>query len=91
MEHKRTGFSANVPPSNEINIQYFYFGQHDSYPQPPPRTRTRSLRLICAGLPRSATESLSHAFEELNYRPYHGWTLVSESNGAYIQEWAHLA
>ncbi|RAK87664.1 hypothetical protein BO79DRAFT_175378 [Aspergillus costaricaensis CBS 115574] len=62
-----------------------------SYPQPPPRTRTRPLRLICAGLPRSATESLSHALQELNYKPYHGWTLVSESNGGYIQEWANLA
>ncbi|PWY88289.1 hypothetical protein BO70DRAFT_394008 [Aspergillus heteromorphus CBS 117.55] len=61
-----------------------------SYPPPPPRTRTRPFRVICVGLPRSATESLSHALEKLGLRPYHGWNLVFDSP-EYIEQWARLA
>ncbi|RAL03914.1 sulfotransferase family protein [Aspergillus ibericus CBS 121593] len=60
------------------------------FPKPPPRVCTKPLRVICTGLPRSATESLSTALEQLGYQPYHGWDLVFDSPG-YIQEWAALA
>ncbi|PYI11734.1 hypothetical protein BO78DRAFT_413543 [Aspergillus sclerotiicarbonarius CBS 121057] len=60
------------------------------YPKPPPRVRTKPLRVICTGLPRSATESLRNALEQLGYKPYHGWDLVFDSP-EYIQEWCALA
>lgn len=38
------------------------------YPLPsPPKTRTKDLKVLCLGLPRSATESLSHALRKLGY------------------------
>ncbi|PYH92294.1 hypothetical protein BO71DRAFT_451506 [Aspergillus ellipticus CBS 707.79] len=61
-----------------------------SYPPFTPRTRHHPLRVICVGLPRSGTESLSRALTTLGLTPYHGWDLVFDSP-AYIQGWARLA
>ncbi|GKZ34156.1 hypothetical protein AbraIFM66950_004338 [Aspergillus brasiliensis] len=60
------------------------------FPQPPPRTRTKPLQVICVGLPRSGTESLSRALTQLGFQPYHGWDIVFD-DPPYTQGWAQLA
>ncbi|GKZ24930.1 hypothetical protein AbraIFM66951_011785 [Aspergillus brasiliensis] len=60
------------------------------FPQPPPRTRTNPLQVICVGLPRSGTESLSRALTQLGFQPYHGWDIVFD-DPPYTQGWAQLA
>ncbi|THC99771.1 hypothetical protein EYZ11_000701 [Aspergillus tanneri] len=60
------------------------------FSHPPPRVRTKPLQVICVGLPRSATESLSMALQKLGYTTFHGWDLVAEE-GTYIQGWNKLA
>ncbi|PYH92845.1 hypothetical protein BO71DRAFT_382826 [Aspergillus ellipticus CBS 707.79] len=60
------------------------------FPTPPPRTRTKPLRVICVGLPRSGTESLSQALSRLGFTPYHGWDVVFD-DPPYAQGWARLA
>ncbi|KAE8387034.1 P-loop containing nucleoside triphosphate hydrolase protein [Aspergillus alliaceus] len=69
------------------SVKRFVYG----YPKQPPRIRTKPLAVICVGLPRSATESLSVALEKLGYKTYHGWDLGLEENAAYTQQWAYLA
>ncbi|KAH8834827.1 hypothetical protein DL96DRAFT_1571915 [Flagelloscypha sp. PMI_526] len=59
-------------------------------PAPPKRTRTKPLRVICVGPPRSATESLSIALTKLGYTTLHGWDLQFD-NPAYLQQWVELA
>ncbi|RAK78949.1 sulfotransferase family protein [Aspergillus fijiensis CBS 313.89] len=61
-----------------------------SYPPPPPRHRTQPIRILCVGLPRSGTESLSLALTQLGYKPFHGWDLVFDT-AAHLQAWAQLA
>ncbi|PYH42537.1 sulfotransferase family protein, partial [Aspergillus saccharolyticus JOP 1030-1] len=61
-----------------------------SFPPPPPRTRTKPIRLLCVGLPRSGTESLSQALTQLGYTTFHGWDIFFDS-AAHIQAWAALA
>ncbi|RHZ54480.1 hypothetical protein CDV55_102630 [Aspergillus turcosus] len=60
-------------------------------PKPPARTRTKPMQVICVGLPRSATESLSVALQKLGLTPYHGWDISFEENAGYIEGWAKLA
>ncbi|RAK99300.1 sulfotransferase family protein [Aspergillus ibericus CBS 121593] len=61
-----------------------------TYPPPRPRPRTKPLQVICVGLPRSGTESLSLALTHLGFTTYHGWDVVFE-DPPYAQEWAKLA
>ncbi|OOF90678.1 hypothetical protein ASPCADRAFT_519085 [Aspergillus carbonarius ITEM 5010] len=61
-----------------------------SFPPPPPRTRTKPLQIICVGLPRSGTESLSLALTHLGYTTYHGWDIVFD-DPRYTERWARLA
>ncbi|KAF9892502.1 hypothetical protein FE257_001611 [Aspergillus nanangensis] len=58
-------------------------------PDPPPRTRTKPMQVICVGPPRSATESLSIGLQKLGLTTFHGWDLVFDKVN-YIQGWAHL-
>ncbi|KAH8834828.1 hypothetical protein DL96DRAFT_6657 [Flagelloscypha sp. PMI_526] len=58
-------------------------------PAPPKRIRTKPLRVICVGPPRSATESLSVALTKLGYTTLHGWDLQFD-NPAYLQQWVEL-
>ncbi|RAL10231.1 sulfotransferase family protein [Aspergillus homomorphus CBS 101889] len=58
-------------------------------PPAPPRTRTGPMRILCVGLPRSGTESLSLALTRLGYKTFHGWDLVFD-DAPYIQAWAKL-
>ncbi|PYI23996.1 hypothetical protein BO99DRAFT_457832 [Aspergillus violaceofuscus CBS 115571] len=60
------------------------------FPPPAPRHRTAPIRILCVGLPRSGTESLSLALTQLGYKPFHGWDLVFDT-AAHIQAWAQLA
>ncbi|KAL2850206.1 hypothetical protein BJY01DRAFT_245672 [Aspergillus pseudoustus] len=64
----------------------FFYG----YSNPPAHVRTKPLRVICVGLPRSATESLSIALQKLGYRTFHGWDLMAQS-GAELEGWTKLA
>ncbi|KAL3455770.1 hypothetical protein BJX64DRAFT_294729 [Aspergillus heterothallicus] len=64
----------------------FFFG----YAEPPARVRTKPLRVICVGLPRSATESLSIALQKLGYNTFHGWDLVAQE-GNHLEGWTKLA
>lgn len=60
-------------------------------PEPPPRTRTKSLKVICVGPPRSATESLQAGLIRLGYDyTYHGWDIVFEKPNR-ARSWARLA
>ncbi|KAJ3548649.1 hypothetical protein NM208_g898 [Fusarium decemcellulare] len=56
-------------------------------PEPPPRTRTKPMEVLCIGLPRSGTESLQHALLKLGYNhTYHGWDIVYETPN-YSPQW----
>ncbi|PGH00222.1 hypothetical protein GX51_05919 [Blastomyces parvus] len=66
--------------------EWFY-----SYPEPPPRVRTKPMQVICVGLPRSGTESLQHALIKLGYdHTYHGWDIILD-DPLYAQGWVRLA
>ncbi|PYH68031.1 sulfotransferase family protein [Aspergillus vadensis CBS 113365] len=60
------------------------------FPVPQPRIRTKPLQVICVGLPRSGTESLSRALTQLGFKTYHGWDIVFD-DPPYAQGWAQLA
>ncbi|EHA25662.1 hypothetical protein ASPNIDRAFT_43922 [Aspergillus niger ATCC 1015] len=60
------------------------------FPRPPPRIRTKPLQVICVGLPRSGTESLSRALTQLGFKTYHGWDIVFDEP-PYAQGWAQLS
>jgi hypothetical protein len=68
-------------------VQDFLYG----LPKPPGKVRTEPLQVICVGLPRSATESLSIGLHKLGLNSYHGWDIVFEEDQGYLQEWALLA
>jgi hypothetical protein len=63
------------------------------YGLPPatPRVRKTPLKIICVGLPRSATESLSESLQILGYKPHHGWDIVFAEHTAETQHWHTLA
>ena len=59
-------------------------------PEPPPRTRTQPMQVICPGFPRSATESLQNALQILGYDyVYHGFDILFEQP-QYYQAWVRL-
>ncbi|KAK7419644.1 hypothetical protein QQX98_003235 [Neonectria punicea] len=59
-------------------------------PEPPKRTRTKPMEVLCVGMPRSATESLQHALLTLGYdHTYHGWDIVYEEPN-YSEQWVRL-
>jgi hypothetical protein len=68
-------------------VQDFLYG----VPKPPGKVRTEPLQVICVGLPRSATESLSIGLHKLGLNSYHGWDILFEEDQGYPQEWALLA
>ncbi|KAH9993141.1 hypothetical protein F4779DRAFT_608898 [Xylariaceae sp. FL0662B] len=47
-------------------------------PEPAPRVRERPMEVLCVGMSRSGSESLSKALEILGYPTYHGWDLLLE-------------
>lgn len=59
-------------------------------PPAPKRFRTKPMRVICVGPPRSATESLAVALRELGYTTCHGWDLNCD-DPSYLQSWVTLA
>ena len=66
--------------------KYVYYS-----PEPPPRIRTKPLKIICVGPPRSATESLQAALQRLGYDAvYHGWDILFEEPNR-SQGWVRLA
>lgn len=67
-------------------LQQLFYG----YPQPAARKRTKPLEVLCLGLPRTGTESLSVALGTLGLPTYHGWDVVFESDGGKLQHLAGL-
>lgn len=58
--------------------------------EPPPRTRTKPMEVLCVGMPRTGTESLQHALLRLGYdHTYHGWDIIYEQPN-YAQQWVRL-
>ena len=59
-------------------------------PEPPARTRTKPLKVICVGPPRTATESLKEGLTKLGFEAYHGWDILFEQPNR-AQGWTRLA
>lgn len=55
------------------------------FPQPAPHKRSKPVEVLCLGLPRTGTESLSVALRTLGLPTYHGWDLVFEPDGSKLQ------
>lgn len=69
------------------------FLEHYVYhkPEPPPRSRTKPMEVLCVGPPRSATESLQQALISLGYDyTCHGWDILYEEPYR-MQGWVKLA
>ena len=62
-------------------IQRLLYG----FPEPAPHKRTKPVEVLCLGLPRTGTESLSVALRTLGLQTYHGWDLVFEPDGSKLQ------
>ncbi|KAE8167839.1 P-loop containing nucleoside triphosphate hydrolase protein [Aspergillus tamarii] len=60
------------------------------FPKPPSHKRTKPVEVLCLGLPRTGTESLSVALRTLGLQTYHGWDLVFEPDGRKLQLCAEL-
>lgn len=62
------------------------------YPQraPPPHVRTKPMQILCLGLPRTGTESLTIALRMLGYEVYHGWDMIFEQPSR-MRQWTLLA
>ncbi|PWY61993.1 hypothetical protein BO83DRAFT_404154 [Aspergillus eucalypticola CBS 122712] len=60
------------------------------FPEPAPRKRTKPIEVLCLGLPRTGTESLSVALRNLGLQTYHGWDLLFEPDGSKLQLCAEL-
>lgn len=59
--------------------------------EPPPRTRSKPMEVICVGPPRSATESMQQALSILGYDySYHGWDVMFETPHR-MPAWARLS
>lgn len=67
-------------------IQRLLYG----FPEPAPHKRTKPVEVLCLGLPRTGTESLSVALQKLGLDTYHGWDLVFEPDGRKIQHCQQL-
>lgn len=55
------------------------------FPSPAPHKRSKPVEVLCLGLPRTGTESLSVALRTLGLQTYHGWDLVFEPDGSKLQ------
>jgi hypothetical protein len=60
------------------------------FPEPTLHKRSKPVEVLCLGLPRTGTESLSVALRTLGLPTYHGWDLVFESDGGKLQLCAEL-
>lgn len=60
------------------------------FPKPPRRERTKPMQVLCVGISRSGTESLNLALRKIGLDTYHGWDMVAEENGGYLEEWYRL-
>lgn len=81
-----------MAPSPGIDSWWWRFLENYVYrlPEPPPRTRTKPMQVICVGPPRSGTESLQQALLTLGYDyTYHGWDIMFEENHR-MPAWARL-
>ncbi|KAJ5107198.1 hypothetical protein N7456_003873 [Penicillium angulare] len=54
-------------------------------PEPAPHKRSRPVEVLCLGMPRTGTESLSVALTTLGLDTYHGWDLVFEPDAKKLQ------
>lgn len=76
-----------------LNSTWWSFVENCIYstPEPPPRKRTETLKVICVGPPRSATESLQAGLQRLGYDAvYHGWDILFEEPSR-CRGWVRLA
>lgn len=62
-------------------LQRLFYG----FPEPTPHKRSKPVEVLCLGLPRTGTESLSVALRTLGLQTYHGWDLVFEPDGSKLQ------
>ncbi|KAJ5083161.1 hypothetical protein N7456_012588 [Penicillium angulare] len=62
-------------------LQRFIYG----FPPPPPHKRTKPVQVLCLGMPRTGTESLSVALRKLGIETYHGWDILFETDGSKLQ------
>ncbi|KAJ5692603.1 P-loop containing nucleoside triphosphate hydrolase protein [Penicillium macrosclerotiorum] len=62
-------------------LQRFLYG----FPEPALHKRSRPVQVLCLGLPRTGTESLSVALRTLGLETYHGWDVVFEPDGSKLQ------
>lgn len=60
------------------------------FPAPAPHKRTKPVQVLCLGLPRTGTESLSVALKTLGIETYHGWDVVFEPDGSKLQHLREL-
>ncbi|KAJ5138752.1 uncharacterized protein N7515_003600 [Penicillium bovifimosum] len=60
------------------------------FPEPAPHKRSKPLEVLCLGLPRTGTESLSVALRTLGLPTYHGWDVVFETDGSKLQHCTEL-
>ncbi|KAF5010513.1 hypothetical protein FDECE_3330 [Fusarium decemcellulare] len=83
------GSQTELRKMASLNSWWYRFLENYVYtvPEPPPRTRTKPMEVLCIGLPRSGTESLQHALLKLGYsHTYHGWDIVYETPN-YSPQW----
>ncbi|KAJ5173363.1 hypothetical protein N7492_005956 [Penicillium capsulatum] len=62
-------------------LQRLFYG----FPEPAPHKRSKPVEVLCLGLPRTGTESLSVGLRTLGLQTYHGWDLVFEPDGSKLQ------
>ncbi|KAJ5241921.1 uncharacterized protein N7469_000248 [Penicillium citrinum] len=62
-------------------LQRLFYG----FPEPAHHKRSKPVEVLCLGLPRTGTESLSVALRTLGLQTYHGWDLVFEPDGSKLQ------
>ncbi|KAJ5272973.1 hypothetical protein N7478_008098 [Penicillium angulare] len=55
------------------------------FPPPTPYKRTKPVQVLCLGMPRTGTESLSVALQTIGLETYHGWDIVFETDGSKLQ------
>lgn len=60
------------------------------FPEPALHKRKKPVEVLCLGLPRTGTESLSVALRTLGLQAYHGWDLCFEPDGSKLQYCAEL-